>query len=133
MIHQKTWLLGVGLIFPIYLYRKLQKSSHKNRWIEFIVTWQECCFGDLLPRLFKLLMIRQKTWLPGGAGLIFRIYICIENFKILLLRDHLTNFNITWQECCFGDLLPRLFKLLMIRQKTWLPGGRGLFSVYISV
>ena len=26
-IRQKTWLPGVGLIFPLYLYRKLKKSS----------------------------------------------------------------------------------------------------------
>ena len=44
-----------------------------------------------------------------GAGLIFRI-ICIENFKIHLVRNHLTDFNITCQECCFGDPLSRLFK-----------------------
>ena len=31
-----------------------------------------------------------------GPGL-FSVYICIENFKILLVRNHLTDFNITWQ------------------------------------
>ena len=34
----------------------------------------------------------------------------IENFKNLLVRNSWTEFNVTWQECCFDDLLPRLFK-----------------------
>ena len=103
-------------MFSLYIYiENFKNLPVRNHWIEFIVTLQECCFGDL-PRLFKLLMIRQKAWPPGwaggggGAGLIFRIYICIENFKILLVRNHQTDFNITWQECCFGDPVPRLFK-----------------------
>ena len=41
---------------------------------------------------------------------LFSLYIYTENFKILLVRNHLTDFNITWQECSFGDSLPRLFK-----------------------
>ena len=47
----------------------------------------------------------------GGAGLVFPKYIYIENFKNLLVRNHWTNFSITWQESLFGDPLPNLFKL----------------------
>ena len=42
---------GVGggmLIFPIYLYRKLQKSSCQIPMEDFNITWLECSFGDLL-------------------------------------------------------------------------------------
>ena len=46
----------------------------------------------------------------GGEGGLISLYIYIEKFKNLLVRNQWTNFNIAWQECCFGDLLPRLFK-----------------------
>ena len=42
-----------GLIFPIYLYRKLSKSSFRNRWTDFNITLQKCFLCNLLPRLFK--------------------------------------------------------------------------------
>ena len=47
-------------------------------------------------------MIRQKNMASRGRGL-FSIYICIENFKILLVKYILTDFNnalvILYQEC----------------------------------
>ena len=52
----------------------------------------------------------SKNMAAMGRGL-FSVYIYIENFKNLLVRNSWTEFNVTWQECCFGDLLPRLFKL----------------------
>ena len=51
----------------------------------------------------------SKNVAARGRGL-FSLYIYIENFKNLLVRNSWTEFNVTWQECCFGDLLPRLFK-----------------------
>ena len=70
-----------------------------------------------------------------GRGLFF-LYIYIENFQNLLIRNQWTNFNITWQECFFGDPLT-----IMIRQKkkkkkkkkkTW-PLGGGSYFPYISI
>ena len=52
----------------------------------------------------------SKNMAARGRGL-FSLYIYIENFKNLHVRNSWTEFNVTWQECCFGDLLPRLFKL----------------------
>ena len=52
----------------------------------------------------------SKNMAASGWGL-FSLYIYLENFNKLLVRNHWTNFNITWQECFFGDPLPRLFKL----------------------
>ena len=96
-------------IFSLYIYiEKFKNLLLRYHWIEFNVTWQECCFGDPLPRLFTPSWYVKKYG-RQGAGLIFP-YVYIENFKILLVRNHLTGFNITWQECCFGDPLPRLFK-----------------------
>ena len=157
---------GAVLIFPIYLYRKLEKiflsettapisilfcrnvplvilyqdcSSHldssknmaargqglislyidienfknllvRNHWTNFHLILQKCSFCDPLPRLFKPFGFNKKHG-RQGAGLIFTIYIYIENFKNLLVRNHWTDFNITWQECFFCNPLLTLFKL----------------------
>ena len=41
---------------------------------------------------------------------LFSLYIYIENFKNLLVRNHRTDFIITWQKCFLFDLLPKWFK-----------------------
>ena len=46
MICQKTWVLGGGVIFPVYLYRKLEKNLVRNHWTDFNITWQTCFLGD---------------------------------------------------------------------------------------
>ena len=159
---QKTCSLGAKTYFPLYLYIKLYKCSFINQWTDFTITWQECFFGDPLPRFFKSWFV-QKTLLLGGRGgwlifpmylyrklkkycchkslyqfqynlaemflwwpstkivqaimihektwpSLFCLYIYIENFRNVLVINQWTDFNITWQECFFGDRLPRLFK-----------------------
>ena len=67
---------GAGLIFPIYLYRKLKKNLLVwNHWTNFHIILQECSFGDPLPRLFKPFGFVKKHG-RQGAGLIFPIYLC---------------------------------------------------------
>ena len=66
-----------------------------------------------------------------GRGL-FSLYIYIENFKNLLVRNHWTDFNIILQKCFFGDPLPRLFKPFGFVKKHGLR-VRGLFSPYIYI
>ena len=51
----------------------------------------------------------SKNMAARGRGF-FSLYIYIENFKNLLVRNHLTDFNIILQKCSFCDPLPRLFK-----------------------
>ena len=66
---------GAGLIFPIYLYRKLYKNIPvRNHWTDFDIILQKCSFGDPLPRLFKPFGFVKKRGHPG-AGLIFPIYL----------------------------------------------------------
>ena len=71
----------------------------------------------------------SKNMAARGRGL-FSIYICIENFKNLLVRNHWTDFNIILQNCSFGDFLLRLFKPFGF-VKNMAARGRGLFSLYI--
>ena len=65
---------GAGLIFPIYLYRKLKKSSCLKPLDRFPYNFAECSFGDPLPRLFKSFGFVKKHS-RQGAGLIFPIYL----------------------------------------------------------
>ena len=73
MIRQNMAARGRG-IFSLYIYIENCKNLVRYCWIEFIVTWQECCFGDLLSRLFKPSWYVKKHG-RQGAGLIFRIYL----------------------------------------------------------
>ena len=60
-----------------------------------------------------------------GRGL-FSLYIYIENFKNLLVRNQWADFNITWQECFFGFV-----QAVMIRQKTWPLEDGAIFLIYL--
>ena len=73
----------------------------------------------------------SKNMAARGQGL-FSLYIYIENFKNLLVRNHRTDFNIILQKCSFGDPLPRLLKPFGFVKKNGRQ-GRGLFSLYIYI
>ena len=73
----------------------------------------------------------SKNMAARGRGL-FSLYIYIENFKILLIRNHWTDFDIILQKCSFGDPLPRLFKPYGFVKKH-AARGRGLFSRYSCI
>ena len=125
-ICQKHGRQGVGLIFPIYLYRKLEKSSCQKPLDQFhykfgknvsmVTLYQDCSSNR----------DSSKNMATRGRGL-FSLYIYIKNFKNLLLRNRWTEFNVTWLECCFCDPLPRLFKLPWYVNKHG-PQGAGLIS-----
>ena len=69
----------------------------------------------------------SKNMATRGRGL-FSLYIYIENFKNLLVRNHWSDFNIFLQKCSFGDPLPKLFKPFgFVKNKA--ARGRGLFSL----
>ena len=70
------------------------------------------------------------VWGGGGGGggrCLFSLYIYIENFKNLLVRNHWTDFNIILQKCSFGDPLSRGRG----EERGW-GGGEGLiFPIYL--
>ena len=99
---------GRGL-FSLYIYiENFKNVLVRNHRTDFNIILQKCSFGDPLPRLFKPFGFVKKHG-HQGAGLIFPIYICIENFKNFLVRNHWTDFNNILQKCSFGDPLPRFF------------------------
>ena len=125
-ICQKTWPPGGRAYFPyicIYI-ENFKNLLCRNQWTDFNIL-EGMCLWSSSSKVVQAIMIRQKYGCKG-VGLIFPIYlyrklekkiflfslyILIENFKNLLVRNHWTDFNITWQECSFGDPLPSLFKL----------------------
>ena len=66
-----------------------------------------------------------------GQGL-FSLYIYIENFKILLVRNQRTDFNITWQKCSLVTLYQDCSSHHDL-SKNMAARGRDLFSLYIYI
>ena len=114
MIHQKTGPpggVGGGLIFPIYLYtcRKTLKvffsettgpiSLQLGKNVSLVTLYQDCSSNHDL----------SKNMAASGWGL-FSLYIYIENFNALLVRNHWTDFNLTLQKCFLCNPISRLCK-----------------------
>ena len=77
---------GRGLFSLCIYIENFKNLLVRNHWTDFNVILQKCSLGDPLPRLFKPFGFVKKhgRW---GRGL-FSLYICIENFKNLLVRNH---------------------------------------------
>ena len=83
----KTWPYG-GLIF-LYIYIEHFKKSYG-----FNITWQKCFLVTLYFRL------KPSWWFVSGsqgAGFIALVYLYIENFKNILVRNHWTDYVKCWR------------------------------------
>ena len=58
-----------------------------------------------------------------------KIDFLTKNLKNLLVRNHLTDFNIILQKCSFGDPLPRLFKPFGFVKKHGRQGAGLIFPI----
>ena len=101
----------------------------RNHLTDFNKILQKCSFGDPRPRLFKPFGF-VKNMAARGRGL-FSLYIYIEIFKNLLVRNHWTNFNIILQKCSIGDPLPRLFETFGFVKKHGRQGAGLIFPIYL--
>ena len=110
--------------------KNLKNLLVRNHWTNFSIILQKCSFGDPLPRLLKPFGFVKKKMAAKGRVL-FSLYIYIENFKNLLVRNHWTNFNIILQKCSFGDPLPRLFKPFGFVKKHGRQGAGLIFPIYL--
>ena len=72
----------------------------------------------------------SKNMAARRRGLI-SLYIYIENFKNLLVRNHWTDFHIILQKCSFGDPLPRLFEPFGLVKKHGRQGAGLIFPIYL--
>ena len=109
MICQKNMAARGRGLFSQYIYiENFNGLLVRNHWTDFNITLQECFLCNPLSRLFKSSWFVKKHGYSGRV--LFSLYIYIENFKTLLVRNCWTDFIITWQKCFLGDSLPRLFK-----------------------
>ena len=120
---------GRGLFSPYIYVENFKNLLVRNHWTYFHIILLECCFGDPLPRLFKPFGFVKKM-AARGRGL-FSLYIYIENFKNLLVRNHWTNFHILLHNCSVGDSLPRLFKPFGFVKKHGHQGAGLIFPIYL--
>ena len=76
--------------------------------------------------LFQGVMIRQKEkeWLLGVG-----LYSNIKHFKNRFVRNHWTNFSITWQKCTFGDPLSRFGCHDVLKRKKNMAAVGGWWGV----
>ena len=116
---------GAALIFPIYLYRKLQKSTCPKPLDRFQYNFAETFLLRSSTKIVQAIWIRQKTWPPG----LFSLYIYIKNFKNLLVRNHWTDFHIILQNVPLVILLQDCSSHLD-SSKNMDARGRALFSLY---
>ena len=59
---------GAGLIFPIYLYRKLKKSTCQKPLDRFPYNFAQIFLWWSSTKIVQAIWIRQKTWPPGGGA-----------------------------------------------------------------
>ena len=120
---------GRGL-FSLYIYiENFKNLLVRNHWTDFniiifrnvplVILYQDCSSH----------FDSSKNMAARERGL-FSLYIYMENFKNLLVRNHWIDFNIILQKCSFDDPLLRLFKPFGF-VKNMADRGRGLFSLYI--
>ena len=120
---------GRGL-FSLYIcIENFKNLLVRNHWTDFHIILQKCFFGDPLARLFKPFGF-VKNMAARGRGL-FSLYICTENFKNLLVRNHWTDFHIILQKCSFCDPLARLFKPFGFVKKHGRQGTGLTFPIYL--
>ena len=114
-----------------FLTKNLKNLLVRNHWTDFNLILQKCFFGNPLPRLFKPCGFVKKHGRQGGRGL-FSLYIYIENFKNLLVRNHWSDFNIFCKNVplviFYQDCSRHLDSSKNMAARGW-----GLFSLYIYI
>ena len=120
---------GRGL-FSSYSYtQNLKNPLVTNHWTDFHIILQKCSFGDSLQECSSHLDL-SKNMAARERGT-FSLYIYIENFKNLLVRNHWTNCYIILQKYSFGDSVPRLFKPFEFVKKHGRQGVGLIFPIYL--
>ena len=78
MIGQKTWLLGAGLMFSNYLYRKLKVSSHQKPLKQFQYNMVETS-----NKIVQDIMICQKKKKMAARDWVFFFFYPIYLYRKL--------------------------------------------------
>ena len=118
---------GRGLFSPYIYIENFKNLVVRNHWTDFHIILQKCSLVILYQDCSSHLD-SSKNMAARGRGL-FSLYIYIENFKNLLVRNHWTDFNIILQKCSSGDPLPRLFKTFGFVKKHGRQGAGLIFPI----
>ena len=129
-IRQKHGRQGAGLIFPIYLYRKLKKSSCQKLLDRLQYNLAELFLWWSSTRIVQAIWIRQKYG-RHGSGLIFTVYLYRKLEKPSCLKP-LDRFHYNIAKMFPWWPSTQIIQVIVIRQKSW-PLGGGAYFPYISI
>ena len=115
--HGRQW---AGLIFPMYLYRKLKKSSCQKPLDQLLYNFAEIFLWWFCTKIVQAIWICQKPWPPGGGAHKSSCQKPLDWFHYNLSK------MFPWLPCT------KIVQVIVIRQKTWPLGGRAYFP-YISI
>ena len=122
---------GRGLFSLCIYIENLQNLLVRNQWTNFHIILQKInvplviLYQDCSSHLDS-----SKNMAARGWGL-FSLYVYVENFKNLLVRNHWTDSNIILQKCFFGVSVPRLFKPFGFVKKCGRQGAGLIFPIYL--
>ena len=120
---------GRGL-FSLYIYMENFKNLLvRSQWTDFNIILQKCSYV-IFYQDCSIHLDSSKNMAARGRGF-FSLYIYIENFKNLLVRNHWTDFNILLQKCSFGGPLPRLLKPFGFVKKNGRQRAGLIFPIYL--
>ena len=86
-------------LFSLYIYiEKFKNLLVQNHWTDFNIILQKYVPLVILYQDCSSHLDSSKNMATRGRGL-FSLYIYIEKFKNLLVRNHWTDFNIILQKC----------------------------------
>ena len=130
-IRQKNMATRGRGLFSLYIYiENFKKSSCQKPLDRFQYNFAEMFLWLSSTKIVQAIWIRQKNMAARGRGLL-SLYICIEKFKNLLVRNHWTDFNIILQKCSLSDPVPRWFKPLGFVKKHGRQGAGLIFTIYL--
>ena len=121
---------GRGLFSLCIYIENFKNLLVRNHWTDFNVILQKCSFFVILYQDCSSHLDSSKNMAARGWGL-FSLYIYIENFKNLLVRNRRTDLHIILQKCSFGDPLPRLFRPFGFVKKHGRQGAGLIFPIYL--
>ena len=123
-------MYGGGAYFPYIIYIENFKNLLVQttgpisilfcKSVPLVILYQDC----------SIHLDSSKNMATRGRGL-FSLYIYIEKFKNLHVRNHWTDFNIILQKCSLGDPVPRLFKPFGFVKNMASRGAGLIFTIYL--
>ena len=122
---------GAGLIFPIYLYRKLKKSSCQKPLDRLWYNLVEVFFWWSSTKIVQAIWICQKNMAARGPGL-FSLYNLYRKLKKSSCQKPLDQLQYNLAEMFLWWSSTKIVQAILICQKTW-PPGDGAYFPNISI